>query len=84
MWNNLHAITFHTRQLKWVFPKEKFVEYEAEDEQWCRYFGIGKEEWVESVVKFNDVYVRSVQTNMDRDNLVKTYIEFVNLPYTDY
>lgn len=28
----------------WVFPKERFVEYEPKDEGWCRKLGIGHEE----------------------------------------
>lgn len=27
----------------WIFPKEKFVTYEKSDEEWCRYFGIGRQ-----------------------------------------
>jgi hypothetical protein len=29
---------------KWVFPKERFWEYEPSDEKWCRQLGIGHEE----------------------------------------
>lgn len=29
---------------KWVFPVEKFWEYEPSDEAWCRKLGIGHEE----------------------------------------
>lgn len=25
------------------FPEDRFVKYEAKDEEWCRYFGIGRE-----------------------------------------
>lgn len=28
---------------EWVFPKEKFVEFEKSDEWWCRKYGVGKE-----------------------------------------
>lgn len=28
---------------KWVFPEDQFVEYDASDERWCRYFGFGHE-----------------------------------------
>jgi len=27
----------------WMFPKERFVKYEASDEYWCRYCRIGRE-----------------------------------------
>lgn len=29
---------------RWVFPEERFVEYEESDEDWCRYFGFGHSE----------------------------------------
>jgi hypothetical protein len=28
----------------WVFPQDRFVEYEPKDEWWCRRYGIGHEE----------------------------------------
>lgn len=28
---------------RWIFPKERFFEYEAKDEKWCRLLGIGHE-----------------------------------------
>jgi hypothetical protein len=28
----------------WVFPKDRFVEYEPKDEWWCRKYGFGHEE----------------------------------------
>lgn len=28
----------------WVFPKDRFVEYEPKDEWWCRKYGLGHEE----------------------------------------
>lgn len=28
---------------KWQFPDDPHVQYEASDEHWCRYFGIGRE-----------------------------------------
>jgi len=28
---------------RWIFPKERFVIYEESDEDWCRYFGIGRQ-----------------------------------------
>lgn len=27
----------------WIFPNERFVTYEKSDEEWCRYFGIGRQ-----------------------------------------
>lgn len=27
----------------WIFPKERFVSYEKSDEEWCNYFGIGRQ-----------------------------------------
>lgn len=32
----------HKRK-RWKFPDDPFVTYEVTDEDWCRYFGIGKE-----------------------------------------
>jgi hypothetical protein len=26
----------------WIFPKEKFIQYEEKDRSWCEYFGIGR------------------------------------------
>lgn len=36
-------ISEHTTVSRWVFPKDRFIEYGPEDERSCRYFGIGHE-----------------------------------------
>ena len=36
-------ITIHVTKRKWDFPRERFVEYEPQDELWCRPLGIGRE-----------------------------------------
>lgn len=37
-------VTEHAVERVWVFPKDRFVEYEPKDEPWCRALGIGHEE----------------------------------------
>lgn len=39
------------------FPKERFVQYEPKDEEWCRYFGIGKEVQVRQVIDMEKAYL---------------------------
>ncbi len=41
----------------WVFPKERFVEYEAKDEEWCRRYGFGHEESVPGCYAVGNVLV---------------------------
>ena len=48
--------------IEWVFPKSRFVEYEPQDEAWCRFFGIGKEALVTRTVTF-DGFVRDFVRN---------------------
>ena len=38
----------------WKFPDEPFVQYEASDESWCRYFGIGKEVLIRDSITLHD------------------------------
>lgn len=37
-------MTSYQTEEVWLPPKDPFVTYEAKDESWCRYFGIGKVE----------------------------------------
>jgi hypothetical protein len=43
----------------WVFPQDKFVEYEPKDEWWCRKYGFGHEETrpQQQVVRVGDTLV---------------------------
>lgn len=41
----------------WQFPKERFVEYDASDEDWCRYFVIGQEVTVVDEFVMQDAYL---------------------------
>lgn len=36
-------MNFRSTRKVWVFPQERFVQYEKSDEDWCRFFGIGHE-----------------------------------------
>jgi hypothetical protein len=37
-------VSEHVVEKVWVFPKDRFVEYEPSDEWWCRKYGFGHEE----------------------------------------
>lgn len=45
--NTLHGLKVVTddsmTETVWVFPQDRFVEYEPKDEWWCRKYGIGHE-----------------------------------------
>jgi hypothetical protein len=44
--NSLYGLNIHPsehRPKKWIFPKDRFVEYEPKDEWWCRKYGFGHE-----------------------------------------
>jgi hypothetical protein len=49
---------------KWVFPKERFVEYEPKDESWCRYFGFGREEGPQAYQLVNRCPIFGTVTHM--------------------
>lgn len=36
-------VTEHALVSKWVFPQDRFIEYEPKDERWCRFFRIRHE-----------------------------------------
>jgi hypothetical protein len=39
------------------FPKERFVQYEPQDEEWCRYFGIGQDVQVRRVIEMENAWL---------------------------
>ena len=53
-------LQYERRRKVWQFPQERFVQYAASDETWCRFFGIGKEVEVVESVTIPNAYVRSV------------------------
>lgn len=57
--------------IEWLFPKERFVTYESSDTQWCRYFGIGKEQISEVLFVLPDAYVTRVDQH--KVTFVSTY-----------
>ena len=42
---------------EWVFPKERYVEYEPKDESWCRCFGFGKERIVPECYRIGNTWL---------------------------
>lgn len=56
-----------TEFVGWQFPQRAFITYEKTDEDWCRYFGIGKE--------LNDWVLGDIKTSrLDNDSLL-SFIE---------
>lgn len=44
-------VSAHCLAPHWVFPSDRFVEYESTDESWCRKLGIGSEQWKPAAYK---------------------------------
>ncbi len=42
MIGTVFTMTYSRTKKVWQFPKYRFVEYEAKDEEWCRRLGFGK------------------------------------------
>lgn len=65
---------------RWVPPIEKFVEYEDKDESWLRYFGMGKE--IEETIThtIDNLYIFSIETFQQYDQLSRTKVEFIGIP----
>lgn len=63
-------VTIVLKEKRWVFPKDRFVEYEPKDEVWARALGYGHEENRREVV-LPCTMIRSV-TTQPRNNLIET------------
>jgi hypothetical protein len=55
-------VSEHVVEKVWVFPKDRFVEYEPSDEWWCRKYGFGHEEVRPAVMRVgNDLHFHPVR-----------------------
>ena len=68
-------LTLTYRCPQWIFPADRFVEYEPSDEVWCRPLGIGKEETVYVNVE-TSVIMTKCEAKAIMDGGVVTSMEF--------
>ena len=59
-----HMVTATYKRKVWQFPKDRFIQYDQSDEEWCRYFKIGKEVEVTDTIEIPNaeiVYISDVE-----------------------
>jgi hypothetical protein len=52
-----HVQIIGPTKVVYKFPQERFVQYEPKDEEWCRYFGLGKDVQVRQVIEMEKAYL---------------------------
>lgn len=54
---DVFELTFEQTRKVWQFPSDRFTKFDESDEEWCRYFGIGKEIEITETVTMPRAYV---------------------------
>lgn len=57
----IFSVSTTRKTRRWQFPSSRFVTYEPQDEQWCRFFGIGEEVEITETLTIPQAYLESFQ-----------------------
>ena len=70
-------LTFTVNRKRWIFPNDRFTEYEQKDEVWARVLGYGHEEGNDQEIIIPCAMIESITVPESSNNLIKTNINLI-------